>query len=272
MFHLLTTFTETGTFRRHQLPGRELRYDLVQARAESPCPDPSAPALDSRPVLGIGAAPARASLSYKPMLCCGALGLALLISVVAEPAFAQAVTPASSREAKIANALSAAPDEVARNAAVKDWPSKEGEGLVLLRQGTNGWVCLPNDPATPGNDPMCMDATFHDALSAYVAGQVSKVTRVGYAYMLTSDAEGSNISPRETKPTPTNQWHHAGPHVMVLFPDAKLLEGLPTKPSEYGPYVMFPGTPVAHVMLPVASGYAHAGGHSAKSPTGDKRR
>ena len=79
--------------------------------------------------------------------------------------------------------------------------------------------------------------------------------------MLTSDVEGSIVAPTEQGPTPTNQWHHAGPHVMVAFPDPKLLEGLPTKPSAYGPYVMFPGTPIAHVMLPVQSGYAHPGSH-----------
>ena len=99
----------------------------------------------------------------------------------------------------------------------KDWPSREGEGL-LLRQGTNGWVCLSDDATTPGNDPMCMDSTFHDAVAAFFAGQNSKVTRVGYAYMLTSDAEGSNTDPTARKATPTNQWHHAGPHVMILYP------------------------------------------------------
>ena len=83
-------------------------------------------------------------------------------------------------------------------------------------------------------------------------------------HMLTSDAEGSNTDPTARKATPTNQWHHAGPHMMILYPDPKLLEGLPTQPSAFGPYVMFPGLPIAHVMLPVQSGYAHRGLHNAK--------
>lgn len=206
-----------------------------------------------------------------PILCCGMLSVALVVgSLGARSALAQGVTSESSRAAKIANAVTAAPEEISRNATVKDWPAKEGGGMAVLRQGTNGWVCLPDDPTTPGNDPMCMDGAFHDAVAAYFAGQAPKVTRVGYAYMLTSDAEGSNTDPTAQRATPTNQWHHAGPHVMILYPDAKLLEGVPTTPSAYGPYVMFPGTPIAHVMLPVASGYAHSASRGAHG-TGGKR-
>ena len=195
---------------------------------------------------------------------------ALLGVIVAERTHAQAGTPATSRESKIANALTAAPDEITRNATVKDWPAREGEGLTLLRHGTNEWVCLPDDATTPGNDPVCMDQQFHDALVAYFSGQQPRVTRVGYAYMLTSDAEGSNTDPMAHAATQTNQWHHAGPHIMLLYPDSKLLAGLPTTPSAYGPYVMFPGTPIAHVMLPVQSGYGHSRAHGMNGQKGDR--
>jgi hypothetical protein len=90
--------------------------------------------------------------------------------------------------------------------------------------------------------------------------------------MLTSDAEGRNTDPMAKGATPTNQWHHAGPRIMLLYPDAKLLAGLPTKPSACGPYVMFPGTPIAHVMLPVQSGYAQSRAHSPGNPKADKQR
>ena len=201
------------------------------------------------------------------------LFMAVLLGViVVERTGAQSVAQSSSRDAKIANAMAAAPEEITRSATVKDWPSKEGEGLALLRQGTNEWVCLPDDLTTPGNDPVCMDQTFHDALVAYFSGQAPTVTRVGYAYMLTSDAEGSNTDPMAQSATPTNQWHHAGPHVMVIYPDPKLLDGLPTKPTAYGPYVMFPGTPIAHVMLPVQSGYGHSHASAANGRKPDKRQ
>jgi hypothetical protein len=215
----------------------------------------------TRPRSTAGLGPARAGLWYKAMLCCGVFSFTLIAgAVIPEPSQAQHVTPVS-RDAKIANALTAAPQEITRDAAVRDWPSKDGEGLALLRPGTNGWSCLPDDPTTPGNDPTCVDQTFLDAVSAFFSGQTPRVTRVGYGYMLTSDAEGSNVDPTATKATPTNQWHHAGPHVMLIYPDPKMLDGLPTTPSAQGPYVMFPGTPIAHVMLPVASGYLRAGAH-----------
>ena len=206
------------------------------------------------------------------MVRCGLLFIAAFIEgTSAEHAHAQSAKQPASRDAKIANALAAGPEEITRNATVRDWPAKPGEALTLLRQGTNGWVCLSDDPATPGNDPACMDSSFYGAFAAYLAGQTPKLTQVGYAYMLTSDAEGSNTDPMAESATSTNQWHHVGPHVMIAYPDPKLLEGLPTKPTGFGPYVMFPGTPIAHVMLPVQSGYAKPGSHNAGGQSGGKR-
>ena len=267
MFHLLTAVTDGGAFPMRRHPRHEATVGAAPAieRRGTTTSASTLSSVDSRPLLSAVTGSARSTVWCRPVLCCGLLSLSMVVGAVApRDMHAQSVTPASSREAKIANALTAGPEEIAKNATVKDWPSKEGEGLALLRQGTNGWVCLPDDATTPGNDPMCMDSTFHDAVAAFFAGQNPKVTRVGYAYMLTSDAEGSNTDPTARKATPTNQWHHAGPHVMILYPDAKLLEGLPTKPSAFGPYVMFPGLPIAHVMLPVQSGYAHRGSPNTK--------
>ena len=259
MYHLLTAVTDPGAFpmRRRLSPARSGPVAPSAATVTAVVHVAGAISRDPSPLLRIADGAIPATSFPRPILCCRVIAVALALAVVsAADATAQSGTMPSSRADKIANALTAAPEEITRNATVRDWPSKEGDGFTLLREGTNGWVCLPDDTVTPGNDPMCMDATFYAALSAYVAGKTPKVTRVAYAYMLTSDAEGSNLDPRAGAPTPTNQWHHAGPHVMVLFPDAKLLDGVPTSPSAYGPYVMFPGTPIAHVMLPTASGYA----------------
>jgi len=270
MFHLLTAVTDASAFPMRRRTSPEVGADLAQPLAESPPVARSA--ADSRPLLSILAGPTHATSWYRPILCCGLLSITLLLGTGAvEDARAQSAAPLASRAEKIANALTAAPEEVTRDATVKDWPTKEGEAFALLRQGTNGWVCLPDDQTTRGNDPVCMDAAFHEALAAHFAGRVPKVTRVAYAYMLTSDAEGSNTDPTAQSPTATNQWHHAGPHVMVLFPNAKMLDGLPTTPSAYGPYVMFPGTPLAHAMLPVQSGYARAGSHNANANAVGKR-
>ena len=263
MFHLLNAVTDANAFPMRQPSPTQTAADPTAAIVGSPATGAAERrmSMDPRLLAGFAAGPTLTASNHRPILCCGLLSVALILGgATARDSHAQSAPP-SSRAEKIANALTAAPEELTRNATVRDWPAKEGESFAILRQGANGWVCVPDDRMTRGNDPMCMDDAFYQAVSAYFAGQAPKFTRVAYAYMLTSDAEGSNVDPTAQSPTPTNQWHHAGPHVMVAFPDPKLLEGLPTKPSAYGPYVMFPGTPIAHVMLPVQSGYAHSGSH-----------
>jgi hypothetical protein len=68
---------------------------------------------------------------------------------------------------------------------------------------------------------------------------------------------GSNTDPYAMKATPDNQWHHAPPHMMILVPDLKSLTGIPTDPANGGPYVMYPGTPYAHIMAPSTSASMH---------------
>jgi hypothetical protein len=46
---------------------------------------------------------------------------------------------------------SAAPASLSKNATIMD---REGK---VLRKGTNGWMCVPDNPDTPGTDPMCMN-------------------------------------------------------------------------------------------------------------------
>ena len=75
--------------------------------------------------------------------------------------------------------------------------------------------------------------------------------QVGYSYMLSANDWESNTDGKAKAPTADNQWHHVGSHVMIAYPDAKMLEGIPTHPSKNGAYVMWAGTPYAHVMFPV---------------------
>jgi hypothetical protein len=70
--------------------------------------------------------------------------------------------------------------------------------------------------------------------------------------MLAGDEGASNIDPFAEGPTDDNQWIKEGPHLMLIVPDAAALETIPTDPKVGGPYVMWKGTPYAHVMVPVA--------------------
>ena len=48
-----------------------------------------------------------------------------------------------------------------------------------------------------------------------------------------------------------NQWGLHLPHLMIVVPSLAALEGISTDPNNGGPYVMYPGTPYAHIMAPI---------------------
>jgi hypothetical protein len=70
--------------------------------------------------------------------------------------------------------------------------------------------------------------------------------------MLAGDEGASNIDPFAEGPTDDNEWVVEGPHLMIIVPP-ELLEGFPTDPDNGGPYVMWKGTPYAHLMVPVGA-------------------
>lgn len=148
----------------------------------------------------------------------------------------------------VASALSAAPPSVAAGATVM------GHDGRVLRKGTSDWVCMPDMPHVPNETPMCLDAPWRAFIDAWMNKRTPTVTQLGFGYMLQEDMPVSNTDPFATAPTPTNQWIPRGdPHVMVLVPDQRLLEALPTDPRSGGPFVMWKGTPYAHVMVPVVA-------------------
>jgi hypothetical protein len=167
-------------------------------------------------------------------------------------------TTTMSKAQKIANAVSAAPEAISGKAAVLDWPAKEGDAPAMLRDGSNGWTCLPDMPDTEGNDPACMDKPWMRWAEAYLTHKAPTTSSVGIGYMLAAGGGwGSNTDPYAMKATPDNQWHHAPPHLMILVPDLQTLQGISTDPTSGGPYVMFPGTPYAHIMAPMTSASMH---------------
>lgn len=174
----------------------------------------------------------------------GAAGFLLLPLLTPGPARAQA-DPAG-RDAMIRSAMSAAPDEVSRSATVRDWQGN------VLREGTNGWTCMPDMADLPGDSPMCLDAVWMAWVDAWQNKKPFRADRVGFGYMLQGDFPGSNTEPYARKASPDNEWvENSGPHVMILVPDAAALADLPRTPHGQGPYVMWEGTPYVHIMLPV---------------------
>jgi hypothetical protein len=150
--------------------------------------------------------------------------------------------------------MSAAPPAVASKATIMDWPAKEGAHAMVLRQGSNGWVCYPDYADTKGNDPMCLDEAWQKWMDAYMAQKPPQVSRVGFSYMVApGGAWSSNTDPFATAEKPGNEWGFDGPHLMIVVPNTDALKGLPTDRKSGGPFVMYAGTPYAHVMVPLTS-------------------
>ena len=74
----------------------------------------------------------------------------------------------------------------------------------------------------------------------------------GIMYMLEGGTDASNTDPYAEKPTAGGDWIHTGPHMMVVG-SASILKGYPSgpNPNTAAPYVMWAGTPYAHLMVPV---------------------
>ncbi|HXZ47143.1 MAG TPA: hypothetical protein VEH02_10495 [Pseudolabrys sp.] len=151
----------------------------------------------------------------------------------------------------IASAMSAAPAKIAKGATIV---AMEADGKMrTLRQGTNGFTCMPDNPATPGPDPMCMDKNAMEWVHAWVGHQAPPAGKVGFMYMLAGGTDASNTDPYATKPSANNHWIKTGPHVMIVGADASFYDTYPKNadPDTSVPYVMWAGTPYQHLMAPV---------------------
>ena len=151
----------------------------------------------------------------------------------------------------IANAMAAAPLPLAKNATIVDMTA-DGK-MRTLRNGTNGWTCMPDNPATPGPDAMCWDKGADGWVHALMSHTTPPPGRVGLIYMLAGGTDSSNTDPYAQKPLPNNHWIKTGPHVMIVGADAAFYDGYPkgADPDTSVPYVMWAGTPYQHLMAPV---------------------
>ncbi len=155
---------------------------------------------------------------------------------------------AVAQEDAIKSAVGAAPASISDGAAVMDW------SMNKLRDGTNGWTCLPDDPDTPGYDPWCVNDPWLNFLHAYVNKTEPTYTGIGIAYMLKGDTPVSNTDPYATEKTTDDDWVlDPGPHLMLLVPDRSVWDEISRDPYNGGPWIMWPDTPYEHLMIPLES-------------------
>lgn len=184
--------------------------------------------------------------------------IVLLLSFISSTAFAQ-IPPA---DIQIKTALLAAPSDKRADAMVYGYNDK-GE-IVVLRKGTNEFICIADDPKSAGLSVSC----YHKDLEPFMArGRVLKAQGKNYKevfdireaeaksgklkmpkqaanlQVFATDAENYNASTGEA-----TKGHY---RYVVYIPWATAAStGLPSKPEAAGmPWIMDPGTHRAHIMI-----------------------
>lgn len=161
--------------------------------------------------------------------------------------FSTGAIAGDSAEAKIERAMSAAPAAVSAEATIMDTDG------TILREGDNGWTCLPD--TMPGDHaPMCNDEVWMNLMGMMMGGPEYVPDRIGISYMMQGEPDGagvSNSNPAHPDPQSADDYVETGPHLMIVVP-REMLAGITDDPNVGGPYVMWGDTPFAHIMVPVA--------------------
>jgi hypothetical protein len=181
--------------------------------------------------------------------------MVLAVLLASTMAAAEMPTP----EVQIASSVLAAPPELRDGAAVLGYNPK-GE-LVRLREGKNELICLANDPSNTRFSVAC----YHRDLEAYMARGRELVAQkvVGeknHEVRWKEVAEGKLSMPREPRTLyvltgtgidassgrVTDSYLRWVIYMPFATPEST---GLSTKASDNAPWLMYPGTPGAHVMI-----------------------
>lgn len=176
--------------------------------------------------------------------------LALSAALAAPLAFSAAFAQEKSDDELIAEAVSAAPEEVGEYATVM---VVEADGSMrTLREGTNNFTCMPDDPS-PGHNPMCLDKNGMAWAEAWMNKSEPPAGKVGFGYMLAGGGTPSNVDPYATEVVGGGEPAAEPPHVMIFnLPEASMEYPRPDEdPDRSQPWVMWKDTPYEHLMLPV---------------------
>lgn len=168
---------------------------------------------------------------------------AALVALAASAAYAQQ----GSDTDYINQVMKGAPRSVVTSATIVQM---NGKTMRTIQQGSNGFTCM----VMPDTTPACADKNAMAWINAMMTHSTPP-SSTGFVYMLAGDPGASNTDPYAQKQTPTNHWVKTGPHVMIVGPTVSTM-GYPSSadPDVTKPYVMWPGTPYAHLMIPVSVG------------------
>lgn len=144
-------------------------------------------------------------------------------------------------------ALSAAPARISKDAGVMIYGA-DGK-LTEAKKGTNGFTCIPTVMNLPVPDPICMDAASNQWMTDVMNNAPKPSNTVpGIAYM----ARGGSHFEKNGKVVMAGEGAKVvkePPHWMVMWPFDPAASQLPTVPNPSGIYIMFEGSPYAHLMI-----------------------
>ena len=145
-------------------------------------------------------------------------------------------------QTKIRRAMSAGPEEIARSARIVD---ADGNGnTTVLREGSNGFTCMPGNPEVIGDPPMCVDAASLQWFADAKAHKPKPTNTVpGITYMLAGATQRSDSDPNDK----TSPAIRVGPHWMIMWPFDPMTTGLPVTHRDHDAYIMWAGSPYAHL-------------------------
>lgn len=191
------------------------------------------------------------------------LARAVLLSAVFVCPAALAAQTLSSAD-QIASAVLALPKEMRDGAGVMGYVT--AGKLELLRPSKNGMLCLADDPSDDQFHVSC----YHDSMEPFMArgralraagtkgAQVDSVrfaeVKSGKIKMPTTAASLYQLfGPKGDFDNATGTVSKSRALFVVYMPGAtESTTGLSTKPSDSKPWLMFPGTPKAHIMFSLA--------------------
>lgn len=166
------------------------------------------------------------------------------------------------REAQIKMAVLAAPQAQREQATVMGFSDK-GE-LVVLRKGSNGMICLADDPSQKGLNVSC----YHEALEPFME-RGRQLKKEGKSFQEIFDIREQEVKAGKLKmpDQPSTLYVYTAPdgkfnpetgdvqdgylRYVIYIPYATAEStGLPLKPDFAGqPWIMDPGTHRAHIMI-----------------------
>lgn len=155
-----------------------------------------------------------------------------------------------SHDEMIKTARSAAPPQISDNATIMI-PGVDGK-LQEAVKGSNGFTCIPDISAQERPDPVCADGPGTEWIMSVMNNEPKPAnTEPGVGYMAQGgwhwEKDGKVIMDPKT---PNAKRVKEPPHWMIFWPFSAEETRLPDRHvDDFGTYVMYDGTPYAHLMI-----------------------